>query len=93
MANRSENSCKLAQGISLEETTHNFQFYWTSQVSGEKVLSTHLQVPNHQGMKDMEGWPKQPNGRKRPLQPVQLMGKLPFCPRSSRQGAAELLFL
>lgn len=66
------------QEISLEETTHSFQFYWASQVSGEKVLSAHLQVPNQQGTKDMESWLKQPKGRKRPLQSVQPHGKTPI---------------
>lgn len=88
MASKSENSPKLAQEISLEETTHNFQFYWTSQVSGEKVPSAHLQVPNHQGIKDMEGWPKQPNGRKRPLQSVQPHGKTPILPQQQQAGSS-----
>lgn len=74
------------QEISLEETTHNFQFYWASQVSGEKVLSAHLQVPNQQGMKDMESWPKRPKGRKRPLQSVQPHGKTPILPQKQQAG-------
>lgn len=78
------------QEISLEEITHNFQFYWACQVSVEKVFSTHLQkseiYPNHQEMKDMEGWPKQPNGRKRPLQWVQPHGKTPILPQQQAAG-------
>lgn len=84
MFNKSKNSCKLQ--ISLEEITHNFQFYWASQVSGGKVFSAHLQSPDHQGMKDRESWPKQPNGAKMPLQSVQPHGKTPILPQKQQAG-------
>lgn len=67
MANRSKSSCKLAWNPRtpvLKKANHSFQFYWASQVNGEKVISAHRRVPNQQRMKEMEGWPKQPSGRK-----------------------------
>jgi len=58
------------------------------------VISAHQQVPDQQGMKEMEGWPKQPNGRKKTLlvNSASWENSL-FAPEAVRHRTAELLFL